>query len=218
MSYGKINESPLESTPIEPLERACIYMRTKEEDKALFLLKKHNELIHDWKNKYGNSIANVAAWNGCIGILSFLKNLRFCFDLESLSVMGARHLSVLKFLKDNNILQVNAKGDGGTTPLQQACNIADNILGFKMDEELIPECLERIHFLIANGADIDQRNDSNRTALMGAAYIGAYPIVQLLLEYGANCSPDIRCEQGKSTIDYAFGEYTENLIRNSLIR
>lgn len=212
-----IPKSPQTGTAIEPLEQSCIFMRTNEESKALSLLEKHNELIHNWKNTYGNSIANVAAWHGCIGVLNYLKSLRLPFDLDSLSVMGARHLGVLKFLHENNMLKINAKGEHGTTPLQQACNIADNILGIKMDEELVPECLERINFLVANGADIEQRNDNNRTAIMGAAFIGAYPIVDLLLKYKANCSLDVRCDAGKSTIDYAFGEYTKNLILNNLI-
>lgn len=200
---------------LDPLEQASVYMRTNEEEKALVLLKKHSQLIISWVNKYGNSIANIAAWNGCVSVLKYLNSLSIDFDSITLSVMGARHLNVLEWLHENQLLVVNAQGDHGTTPLQQACNIADSI-GFKFDEELVPNCLERIRYLIAVGADIDQLNSNKRTALMSAAYIGAYPVVELLLSCGANCSPGIRCDKGKSTMDYAFGEYTENLIRKAL--
>jgi ankyrin repeat protein len=202
---------------LDPLEQASVYMRKNEEENALFLLKKHSQLILSWENKYGNSIANIAAWNGCVSVLKYLSSLSFNFDLITLSVMGARHLNVLEWLHENQLLVVNAQGNHGTTPLQQACNIADS-LGFKFDEELVPSCLERIRYLIAVGADIEQLNSNKRTALMSAAHIGAYPVVDLLLSCGANCSPSVRCDKGKSTIDYAFGEHTENLIRKALIR
>lgn len=199
-----------------PLEQASVHMRLNEEGKALYIIKENSELVHNWQNQYGNSIANIAAWNGCVEVLKHLQKSSFQFQRNTISVMGARHLKVLKFLFEHELLSPNAQGERGTTPLQQACNIAD-FSGTTFDEALVPECLQRIRYLISLGANVNQRNADGRTATMGAAYIGAYPLVELLIHSGAECSPDVRCNQNKSTIDYAFGEYTEKLIRNSLV-
>lgn len=208
-----VNESEKE---IHPLEQASIHMRLNEENKALYLVSQNSESIHGWKNKYGNTIANIAAWNGCVEVLKHLQQCGYKFQKDTISVMGARHLNVLKFLSVQKILSPNAQGDHGTTPLQQACNISGEY-GIKFQEDLVPECLERINYLISLGADVNQRNADGRTAIMGAAYIGAYPLVELLIDLGADCSPNMRCNQNKSVIDYAYDEHTKSLIRNSLM-
>ncbi|WP_338853974.1 ankyrin repeat domain-containing protein (plasmid) [Alteromonas macleodii] len=199
-----------------PMEKASIHMRLNEESEALKIIKQNIYMVQEWKNQYGNSIGNIAAWNGCVEVLECLYQNGFEFDINTVSVIGARHLKVIKFLNGYGIFNANAQAEHGTTPLQQACNIADAI-GYKFDEDLVSESLKRIRYLIALGVDVNQRNSDGRTAVMGAAYIGAYPLVELLIEYGADCSGNIRCNRNKSTIDYAFGEYTENIIRQSLI-
>lgn len=199
-----------------PLEQASIHIRLNEENEALVIIKKNLDMVQEWRNQYGNSIGHIAAWNGCVGVLECLYQYGFEFDINAISVIGARHLKVIKFMCGYGIFNANAKAEHGTTPLQQACNIADSI-GYKFDEDLVPESLERIRYLIDLGADVNQRNSDGRTAVMGAAYIGAYPLVELLIQYGADCSGSIRCNRNKSTIDYAFGEYTKNIIRQSLI-
>jgi len=88
----------------------------------------------------------------------------------TISVMGARHLEVLS---------PNAQAEHGTTPLQQACNIADDF-GIKCDETLVPECLERIRYLISLGADVNQRNANGRNAIMGGCIYRSIPFGRVI--------------------------------------
>ena len=199
----------------EFFEEVARIMRLGSDDSACSMLLRCNiNTIKDYRNKYGNSIADIAAWNGCVKVLSFLCDIKFSFDTDKISVMGARRIRILRFLLSKGILNPNARDkDTGTTPLQQACNIAEESFGIKMDENLVPECLEKIAFLVKAGAKLNATNNEGRNALMGAAYIGAYPVVTLLLNLGADASPSTRCLNGKSAIDYAFGSYTESIIR-----
>lgn len=198
-------------------EQVIQTMRAGDDNGAVSILH-HSDLdtLKSYRDKNSNSIADIAAWHGCVNVLSFLHEIKFSFDTDKISVMGARHIRTLRFLTSKGILNPKAKDqDTGTTPLQQACNIADSI-GVKMDENLVPECLEKIKFLVEAGADLNATNHHGRTAIMGAAYIGAYPAVKLLLELGADASPSVRCQDGKSVIDYAFGPHTESIIRHHL--
>ena len=212
------NESSASKEAIHPLEIACRYIRQKEEAEAIKILHEHQAIIHGWKNKYDNSIVNVAAWNGCVEVLKYLATISApIFDDPETSVFGARSIKVLEFLNERGLLKPNAIGKHGTTPLQQACNASEHFIP-RADETLIPERLLCIDYLVNAGADVNALNDDGRTAAMGAAYIGAHQFVTRLVELGADISPSIRCNKGKSTIDYAMGEETTLVIRRILIK
>ena len=61
--------------------------------------------------------------------------------------------------------------------------------------------LEKARLLVAKGADVNVISDSFRTALMIAARRpGGGPVVQLLLEHGANPNPNVRPEVASSPL------------------
>ena len=105
-----------------------------------------------------------------------------------------------------------AKGEDGFTPLQQATNVSSSFY-LVVDREVEAVRLGCIEFLLQNGADVNGTNDFGRTAAMGAAYIGASVILELLLRYGADVSDNLRCNEGKSTLDYADDEDTVALLK-----
>lgn len=205
-----------EEAEYEPLEHACRLIRSSNYNEAIKVIDCHKDEATYWVNSYGNHLSYVAAWNGATIVLDYLKKISAFMDSDSLSVVGARHLRVLEWLQKHKLLDANAQCEGGTTPLQQSCNCTTQ-MGLLVDHEAVQERLQCMRFLLEHGADIDTVNDDGRTAIMGAAFIGAELFVQYFLEMGASVSPHIRCVKDKSAIDYASTPGVETLIRRNLL-
>ncbi|OUV22853.1 MAG: hypothetical protein CBC55_02115 [Gammaproteobacteria bacterium TMED95] len=162
-------------------------------------------------------MAAVAAWNGNVWFLEKMHESGLDLSHPNISIYGARHLPVLEFLLSSGNLDVNAKGEDGFTPLQQATNVSSSFY-LVVDREVEAVRLGCIEFLLQNGADVNASNDFGRTAAMSAAYIGASVILELLLRYGADASDNLRCNEGKSTLDYADGEDTVALLKGVALK
>ena len=87
-------------------------------------------------NNSDNQLYFVAAWNGNIEALKLLKakNAKINGDIN---IAGARHLSVLKYLNKENLLNVNYKDKEGYNPLQQACVTKTSMFAEDEEEEKI---------------------------------------------------------------------------------
>jgi ankyrin repeat protein len=116
--------------------------------------------------------------------------------------------SFLKAVTANPSL-LNARGPEGSTPLMYAVLYSDagtvgRLLKMGGDPKKHNDAgatalmwgardLEKTRLLLAGGADVNARSDDFRTALMIAARRpGGAPVVQLLLDHGANPNPNSR--------------------------
>lgn len=130
-------------------------------NKRLIELLEYVENI-DEKNKDGNGLYFVAAWNNNIEALDILKERNAIFE-KDINIAGSRYLSVLKYLKKNEMLDVMFKDKNGFNPLQQICvlnNYTYILLGKNEEEkkELEKTTQERIKcidFLVNEGVDIN---------------------------------------------------------------
>lgn len=201
-----------ESSVTDDIDVVGILLRAGDEKIAWQFVKESDFKIAQKKNKQDNTVAAVAAWNGNVWFLEKMHESGLDLSHPNISIYGARHLPVLEFLLSSGNLDVNAKGEDGFTPLQQATNVSSSFYPV-VDREVEAVRLGCIEFLLQNGADVNASNDFGRTAAMSAAYIGASVILELLLRYGADASDNLRCNEGKSTLDYADGEDTVALLK-----
>jgi ankyrin repeat protein len=90
---------------------------------------------------------------------------------------------------------VNAQADvGGTTALIEACALG---------------ALEIVEYLIENGADVNQADNSRKTPLMHACVRGDARVVEMLIKHGADKkAKDI---SGNTCLKQITGPYKENL-------
>jgi ankyrin repeat protein len=72
--------------------------------------------------------------------------------------------------------------DDGTTALMTAAGL-EQTLG--ISSITAAQALEAVTFALAQGIDINAQNKEGETALHGAAYFGADPVVQFLVDHGA---------------------------------
>jgi ankyrin repeat protein len=102
----------------------------------------------------------------------------------------------------------NAQFQGGTSPLLAAAG-----LGRARDRrgEEARKALETARMLVDLGADVNQANEAGWTPLHAAAYIGADPIIEFLVEKGAKL--DVRNGCGQTPFSLADGSSARGLIQ-----
>jgi ankyrin repeat protein len=195
------------------LMNLCSEAIREHDNQKLIELLEFSENI-DQKNRDDNGLYFVAAWNSNVEALKILKEKGTIFE-EDINISGARSLSVLKYLKENNILNVNFKDENGFNPLQQTCVLSNNTFPFidecdddKMLEETVKERLKCISFLVDEGVDINIKNKEGRNALMTAASQSNYDLSDKLIDLGIDCKATSK--DGKIFTDYNNNCYYQN--------
>ena len=99
---------------------------------------------------------------------------------------------------------------GKTTPLMHVAGVG-RILGNWHDYNAVEMtfALEALQMLVDLGADVNEVNDYGYTALHGAAYIGADPVVQFLADHGARL--DVMDKMGQTPLSVARHVITASL-------
>lgn len=168
----------------------------------------HIEDINETNNS-DNQLYFVAAWNGNVEALKLLKtkNAKINGDIN---IAGARYLPVLKYLKEENLLNVNYKDKDGYNPLQQACVTQTSMFSEYTEEEdkINKERIASIDFLVKEGVEINIINNEGRTALMTCASQSNYDLSKKLIDLGADI--EIECKAEKIFTDYTSNEYYTN--------
>jgi ankyrin repeat protein len=212
ISEDVIGNQLLFLTQTELMDLCSQKIRTNNNKELLKLLEFTEDI--NLKNKDDNHLYFVAAWNNNINALKILKEKGAIFQ-DDINIAGARHASVLEYLKEINILYVNYKDENGFNPLQQACVLKNNFLYDQEDKEseftienITSERIKSISFLINEGADINIENNEGRNALMTAASQSNYELSDKLIELGINC--EAISKEGKLFTDYSNNDYYNN--------
>jgi cytohesin len=145
---------------------------------------------------------------------------------------SAPDISIHKAAREGNIeaikqhiaagTDVNAKGDGESTPLHRAAyeghketaelliaegadvNLKDQFDSTPLHEAAYEGHKEIVELLIAKGADVNAKNDNDGTPLRDAAEGGHKEIAELLIAKGAGVNA--KSDDGETPLDYAEGE------------
>lgn len=189
------------------LMELCSKKIREHKNKELKDLLVHVEDINETNNS-DNQLYFVAAWNGNVEVLKLLKEKKAKIN-EDINIAGSRHLSVLKYLKKESLLNVNYKDKDGYNPLQQSCVIQTSMFAKDTEEEKTnKERIASIDFLVKEGVEINIVNNEGRTALMTCASQSNYDLSKKLIDLGADIN--IECKAGKIFTDYSSNEYYTN--------
>jgi ankyrin repeat protein len=129
---------------------------------------------------------------------------------------------VLKSLLGGAALaDLEEKDETGSTPLIATSRGAKPIPGagsiFSPTEysyDNAPEIIARVEVLLAHGANVNAQNTAGRTLLMNAARYGYPPLVELLLQHGADAR--LESQDGERAVDFAgLTEIAELLVTGS---
>ena len=114
----------------------------------------------------------------------------------------AADVAVVKFLLEKGA-DPKLTGRGGINPLMAAAGVGTKEEDTTGRHKTPAEMIETIKLLVAAGLDINAVENTGRTALHGAALQGFDPVVQFLVEQGANL--DIKDRNGRTPLDLAMG-------------
>ena len=194
----KYNTSSKETNLIDLCSDAII----KHQNKELINLISSSENINE-KNKNGHGLYFVAALNDNIQALKILQERKAIFH-KDINIAGATNISILLFLKDCNLLDVEYKNDDGRNSLQQACFIASNTdLSSDNNYELkINKC---VHFLIQEGADVNNVDVYGQNSLMNVAKNTLFQLSNKLIHSGINV--EHISNEGLLFTDYSFNDF-----------
>lgn len=104
--------------------------------------------------------------------------------------------------------EVNARSTSGETPLGAACAGAQGLPDKGEDEGEEKSYLQLCHALLAYGANVNMADGERRTPLHRAARNIQRPLVELLLEHGADIN----------ALDYNGGTALSNALQNAVIK
>jgi len=90
----------------------------------------------------------------------------------------------------------------GTTALMTAAGLGQTLGTSSITAD---EALAATKFALAQGIDINAQNKEGETALHGAAYFGADPVVQFLVDHGANVNARNRLGLTPRTVAQGYG-------------
>ena len=106
------------------------------------------------------------------------------------------NLQIIKYLIENQNVDINLKGSGNWTPLHYACKNGS---------------LPIVEYLISKGAQIDAKNDYWETPLHIASYFGNSNVIRYLVANGAN--KNSKSTNGRTPYNYAKNDLIRNLLK-----
>lgn len=162
------------------------------------------------KNSYDETALHIACWNGRLEAVKFLieqggdinvKTNYGSTPLHNASYQG--HLEIVKYLLSKGANKEIRRSDGDS-PLDFAKEKKyKEIIYLLTDKSLLNNHgdLEQVKRLIADGADINEKDSVGQTALAQAAEAGYLEIAKLLVEKGADIN--VKNEQYRTPLHIA---------------
>ncbi|ORX44721.1 ankyrin [Piromyces finnis] len=152
------------------------------------------------KDSKGNSILYYAIFRNDTDTIKDLINLGADINFKDKFGNSATHIAIfkrnqniLRILLNNSNLLLNVPNNKGETPIFTIINIPN----YSIDEKLII-----IDSLIKRGTDINFEDNDGYTPLICAIQTGSLPIIELLIENGANVNHIIK-NKNKSVLTFA---------------